>query len=109
MSTFKIKLKGIWETREVFLNDELLDPKPSQRAYNHSPDGFNWGYGGSGRAQLALAVVLWCVDVKSDAIRLHQRFKWDFITSLPQTDFEIEIDINAWLKKQKLWEKLTTI
>ncbi len=24
---------------------------------NHSPDGFSWGYGGSGPAQLALAIL----------------------------------------------------
>lgn len=34
--------------RQVWLDGELLDPKPSQKVYNHSPDGFNWGYGGSG-------------------------------------------------------------
>ena len=25
-----------------------LDASPSQKLWNHSPDGFNWGYGGSG-------------------------------------------------------------
>lgn len=25
---------------------------------NHSPDGFNWGYGGSGPSQLALAILI---------------------------------------------------
>jgi hypothetical protein len=30
---------------------------------NHSPTGFEWGYGGSGPAQLALAI---CADVLGD-------------------------------------------
>lgn len=34
-----------------------LDPRHDLR--NHSPDGFEWGYGGSGPAQLALAL---CID-----------------------------------------------
>lgn len=36
----------------------LLSPRNDVR--NHSPDGFQWGYGGSGPAQLALAL---CLDV----------------------------------------------
>jgi hypothetical protein len=28
---------------------------------NHSPDGFEWGYGGSGPAQLALAILADCL------------------------------------------------
>lgn len=44
--------------------------------WNHSPDGFEWGYGGSGPAQLALALL---ADVTGDgelAARQHQDFKW---------------------------------
>ncbi len=64
----------------VSAKDEgYLDPKPSQKLYNHSPNGFNWGYGGSGPAQLALALLL---DVTGDpdlSCKLHQEFKWDII------------------------------
>jgi uncharacterized protein (DUF2249 family) len=50
--------------------------------WNHSPDGFNWGYGGSGPAQLALAMLAY---EYSDAIALalHQQFKWKLVSSLP--------------------------
>lgn len=51
---------------------------------NHSPTGFEWGYGGSGPAQLALAIL---ADVLGDdalALRLHQRFKWEVIAPLPR-------------------------
>ena len=51
-------LKGIASTREIYLDGKYLDPARSQKAWNHSPDGFNWGYGGSGPAQLALAIML---------------------------------------------------
>ena len=79
-------LKGIAKTREVWLDDELLDPTHSQAIKNHSPDGFNWGYGGSGPAKLALAVTLE-VTGKSDG---YQQFKWNLIAGLPQgEDFEV--------------------
>lgn len=51
---------------------------------NHSPDGFNWGYGGSGPAQLALALLADALDSDDEAVILHQRFKWKFIATIPQ-------------------------
>ena len=51
---------------------------------NHSPTGFEWGYGGSGPAQLALALLADALDDDAEAIILHQRFKWKYIATLPQ-------------------------
>ncbi len=90
-------IKGIIATREVTIDSKKLNPVRSQKVYNHSPDGFNWGYGGSGPAQLALAILLKFTD-KDTALRLHQEFKWDIIAKLPQKDFEINIDIKKWIK-----------
>jgi hypothetical protein len=56
---------------------------PRNDLVNHSPDGFNWGYGGSGPAQLALAL---CCDVLQDAetaLRVYQEFKQRFVVGLP--------------------------
>jgi len=83
------KLSGLYPERSVYLDRCYLDPAPSQRAYNHSPDGFNWGYCGSGPAQLALAIVLKLTG-KSDG---YQKFKEDVIAKIPQgKSFEIEFD-----------------
>jgi hypothetical protein len=51
---------------------------------NHSPTGFEWGYGGSGPAQLALALLAHALDDDELALRLHQRFKWKAIAPIPQ-------------------------
>lgn len=88
----KVHLKGKWSTREVWLNGKKLSPKKSQKVWNHSPDGFNWGYGGSGPAQLALAILLEYYDDRL-AVLNHQAFKWRQIASLPQDDFELDIEI----------------
>ena len=69
-----INLSGNWETKEVILNGKLLSPIQSQSVYNHSPDGFNWGYGGSGPSQLALAILLEFTD-KETAIKNYQKLK----------------------------------
>jgi len=72
--------------------------------YNHSPDGFEWGYQGSGPAQLALAILADALKAPSGkrppsifdydteeqerkdprmlAVRLHQQFKRRFIAGL---------------------------
>jgi uncharacterized protein DUF6166 len=61
----------------------LLPLAPSQRIINHSPDGYEWGYGGSGPAQLALAL---CLDVTLDeerARKVYQEFKFRVVAKLP--------------------------
>lgn len=85
----KHTLNGEIGTRKVWLDGKLLSPKRSQKVINHSPDGFNWGYGGSGPAQLALAIMLELTG-KADG---YQEFKWTVIAKLPQSDFETEFDL----------------
>jgi len=66
---------------------EVLSPDLSQQLYNHSPDGFEFGFGGSGPAQLALAILQDHCRTHRDAypnpdqtaLELHQDFKWHFI------------------------------
>lgn len=82
-------LLGKASSREVWLDGHRLDPAPSQKYRNHSPDGFNWGYGGSGPAQLALAIMLKLTG-KADG---YQDFKFRIIATLPiNQDFNIEFD-----------------
>ena len=38
--------------------ENVLSAAPSQKLINHSPNGFNWEYGGSGPSQLALGLLL---------------------------------------------------
>lgn len=85
----KHKLKGQISSRTVWLDGVQLSPRRSQEYYNHSPDGFNWGYGGSGPAQLALAIMLELTGKPNG----YQRFKFNVIAGLPQTDFEVEFEL----------------
>jgi hypothetical protein len=95
-------IKGNWETREVTIDGEFLSPVASKKIWNHSPDGFNWGYAGSGPAQLALGLLLEVTDER-EAILLHQSFKFECISSLPQGDFVMKAKtIYDWIVKQKV-------
>lgn len=91
-----LQLKGKHATGQVWVNEKLLSPERSLKVFNHSPTGFSWGYGGSGPAQLALAILLRYLPAK-EAVSLHQAFKWKFIAALPQEDFETELDIRGWI------------
>lgn len=52
---------------------------PSLAVCNHSPTGFNWGYGGSGPAQLALALLLDFTGSRDTATRYYQTFKREHV------------------------------
>ena len=60
-----------------------------QGLINHSPDGFGWGYGGSGPSQLALAM---CADALGDdreAVRVYQAFKNAFVALQTGDEWEV--------------------
>lgn len=68
---------------------------------NHSPTGFCWGYGGSGPAQLALAILCDYLGDDERAASLYMEFKWKVISRLPMdedfvlTERQIEDAITA--------------
>ncbi len=84
----------------------LLDPKPSQNIYNHSPDGFNWGYCGSGPAQAALGILLDLLG-KEFAVSYYQLFKFDVVSTWGDAFCIYEGEINDWLRRVqgRLYEK----
>ena len=57
---------------------------PRLDLYNHSPTGFEWGYCGSGPAQLALAILADHLADDRQALDVYQRFKWTVIVELPR-------------------------
>lgn len=66
----------------VTVDGELLDLRLELR--NHSPTGFEWGYCGSGPAQLALAILADHLKNDEEALNLYQRFKWVIVVELPR-------------------------
>jgi len=93
------KIIGKAEDHTVYINDRQILVKDSLKIINHSPDGFSWGYGGSGPSQLALAILLKFVNVDV-ALKLYQDFKWKFLVNLDTfSDFEISCEqIEEYIK-----------
>ena len=78
----------------VTVDGKPLNPRLD--LHNHSPTGFEWGFGGSGPAQLALAILAEHCDDVDEALNLHQRFKWDIVAEFPDSGWRLnsgEIDI----------------
>ena len=107
------------QPRRNRLFDDTIDPgqcvtNVPHLVVQHSPDGFEFGYGGSGPSDLALnCCQLYlnmtgyqgqqteCYDGKcwSVAFVLHQDFKRAFIASAPKTGTRIPFErIDAWFK-----------
>ncbi len=79
-------------TNLVLIDGKPLDIEPSRRVYNHSQEP-NWGYRGSGPAQLALAILLAGGANQEAAVLSHQQFKEEVIANL-RYDFELDVTIN---------------
>lgn len=85
----------------VTIDDQLLPlPQLSRQERRHSPDGFEWGYGGSGPAELARAILIAlypCLEVTRHS-RCYQEFKKDVIASLEGDEFVLTgAEVDAWL------------
>src|SRR5437868_1145148 len=60
---------------QVCVNGRKRPLRPRSDIRDHSPDGFEWGYGGSGPAQLALALVADCCGRSKAVPGIYQRVK----------------------------------
>lgn len=67
----------------VTVDGEPLNPRLD--LCNHSPSGFEWGYGGSGPAQLALALLADALGNDAAATHWYQDFKHTVVANLHQT------------------------
>ena len=80
---------------------EMLPPRLD--LWNHSPIGLEWGYPGSGPAQLALAILADCTGDDIYAKAMHQGFKMSYVGSLPREGWIlVEDNIRGWVKDHPL-------
>jgi hypothetical protein len=94
---------GFWNDGNVWVcidGQRLGELDPHFEVINKSPTGFAWGYGGSGPAQLAFAILADVIGVeRASNPEMFQRFKFDVIGKLDKDKgFRItEDEVKAWL------------
>jgi hypothetical protein len=105
MRTFEA-MCGFWDDGDVWVIDDnkrVARLDPHFETINHSPTGFAWGYGGSGPAQLAFAILACVIGVKraSDP-HLYQNYRRQVIERLDQkAGFAItEQSVIDWCREQ---------
>jgi hypothetical protein len=74
----------------IIENRQPLAPRLDLR--NHSPAGFEWGYGGSGPSQLALALCADALDNYQRAQEVYQHYKWAYVCKFPQAGWRLTQD-----------------
>ncbi len=77
---------GNLSDQQVFIisNGQVHPLPPRNDLRNHSPDGFSWGYSGSGPAQLSLAMLMQVFQDWSRVQPIYQIFKERFVAHIPQ-------------------------
>ena len=75
-----------------------LPLEPSLEIADHSPDGFNWGYDGSGSGQLALGILYEVTGDAALARRFYQMFKWDHVSQWGERWEIAEREVREWLR-----------
>lgn len=73
-----------------------VDGKPLKHRVYHSPTGFNWGYGGSGPADLARSI-LWDLIGIEPFPGLYQEFKWEFVAGWKDQWAITSEEIKKWM------------
>jgi hypothetical protein len=67
----------------------------------HSPTGMEWGYMGSGPADLAYAILTDFIGCDYIVEKLYMKFKDDYVARFPRDRWEIYgYEIDAWLDKE---------
>lgn len=68
----------------------------------HSPTDLEWGYPGSGPAELALNTLFYFTKDRDFSFRHHQAFKTEFIEGLPKEGGRVSGEtIRTWIEKRK--------
>lgn len=87
----------------ILWNGVRLSPNESLKVSNHSPDGFAWGYNGSGPAQAALAILLQETRDVALSVKHYQKFKSNFVANWPAAkEWTLTSDeIRNWIANQE--------
>ena len=85
--------------QDPLLEECTIELNPRLDLRNHSPTGLEWGYGGSGPAQLALALLADATGDDVYACSFYQQFKWEVVARWDQEEgwWQTHAGIMKWV------------
>ena len=97
--------------RTLAQDQETLNERPLFHVNYHSPDGFEWSYGGSGPADLALSILAdhfkeehgpvgqsEILEGSHPAVKLHTQFMHAFVARFSKGDWVLSSEqIDSWV------------
>jgi hypothetical protein len=89
------------EDVRLWRDEDGIAHATAKHVERHSPTGIEWGYRGSGPADLALSILTRFADAET-AQALYQRFKAEVIARVPDEGGVIQADqVRSWLAAQQ--------
>lgn len=93
----------------------INDDQPLPHVVHHSPTGFEWGYGGSGPADLALSILSFVIGPERQTVGiyegktcgaqawlLHHSFKRDVVAGFDRDRWAISVgQVRQWIAAQE--------
>ncbi len=87
------------------------EDRPLPQVVHHSPGGFEWGYGGSGPADLALSILALVIGEEQESVKifegrtcgarawqLHQSFKREVVAGLEHDAWSLSVgQVKQWI------------
>ena len=92
-----MNLRGIRDSRHIYVDGHLLSPTISLKVWAISDGSFDWGDDSAGASQAALAILLLATHRK-EALELHELFRREVLSVLPEADFDVDVDFSEWLE-----------
>lgn len=106
-----VLIEGTKEPGELGTARAFIDDRPLEHVVHHSPDGFEWGYGGSGPADLSLSILAAVLGPEPEQVKifsgscgrrawmLHQQFKREFVATWGD-DWQITVGaVRSWIRR----------
>jgi hypothetical protein len=92
----------------------INDDQPLPHVVHHSPTGFEWGYGGSGPADLALSILSLVIGEERETVeifegrtcgalawQLHQLFKREMVAGFAHEAWSLSVgQVRQWIAAQ---------
>jgi len=99
--------KGVRGAAGCLVTCDGVELQPRNELRNHAPSGlFEWGFNGSGAAQLALAILCDFLQDDQKALQFYEEFKTDMLAPIGQPTWTMKSEmLTEWVRHRLKLQK----